>query len=83
LQCESLSTVTFESGSKLSSIDKSAFQYCRSLSSICIPSSVEKVGKHCFDGCESLSAVTLESGSKLSPIDDLTVLPRFGQVLRL
>jgi hypothetical protein len=42
--CESLSTVTFESGSQLSSIAQSAFSFCSSLSSIFVPSSVEMLG---------------------------------------
>jgi hypothetical protein len=41
--CKSLSTVTFESGSHLSSIAKSAFQYCSSLSSIFSPSSLQTI----------------------------------------
>jgi hypothetical protein len=67
-ECKSLSTVTFESGSQLSSIAESAFWYCSSLSSIFIPSSVEMLGKYCFQGCDSLSTVTFESGSQLSSI---------------
>jgi hypothetical protein len=38
-QCQSLSTVTFESGSKLSCIDDHGFDNCSLLSSISIPSS--------------------------------------------
>jgi hypothetical protein len=41
--CESLSTVTFESGSHLSSIAESAFWGCSSLSSICCPSSLQTI----------------------------------------
>jgi hypothetical protein len=69
-QCRSLSTVTFESGSKLCSIEASAFADCSSLSSICIPSSVERLGTACFCGCESLSTITFESDSKLSSINN-------------
>jgi hypothetical protein len=68
--CQSLSTVTFESGSNLSSIEDFAFNCCSSLSSICIPSSVETLGGYCFSGCQSLSTVTFDSGSKLSCIED-------------
>jgi hypothetical protein len=70
IECKSLSTVTFEYGSRLSSIDESAFSGCSSLSSICIPSSVEKLGRQCFSYCESLSTVTFESGSILSSIEE-------------
>jgi hypothetical protein len=41
--CKSLSTVTFECGSKLSSIAESAFPRCSSLSSICCPSSLQTI----------------------------------------
>jgi hypothetical protein len=66
--CESLSMVTFESNSQLSSIAEYAFHYCPSLSSIFIPSSVESLGKYCFYECKSLSTITFESGSQLSSI---------------
>jgi hypothetical protein len=66
--CKSLSTVTYESGSQLSSIAESAFRDCSSLSSIFIPSSVRMVGKECFCECKSLSMVTFESDSQLSSI---------------
>jgi hypothetical protein len=46
--CASLSTVTFESPSHLSSISESAFQSCSSLSSICIPSSGEIISEDFF-----------------------------------
>jgi hypothetical protein len=36
---------------------------------LCIPSSVEKLGKWCFSRCESLSTVTFESSSKFSSIE--------------
>jgi hypothetical protein len=68
IRCESLSTVTFESGSLLSNILDRAFCGCRSLLSICIPSSVTHLGGECFSRCESLSTVTIESRSKLSTV---------------
>jgi hypothetical protein len=64
--CVSLARVTFESGSKLSSIEYYAFAGCSSLSSISIPASITRIVWVCFDGCVSLSAVTFESPSSLS-----------------
>jgi hypothetical protein len=58
--------VTFESGSLLSGLGKSAFLCCSSLSSMCIPSSVEVLREGCFYGCTALSNVTFESGSTFS-----------------
>jgi hypothetical protein len=46
----SLVSVTFESGSQLRSIGKSAFAGCVSLVSICIPASVVILENNCFGG---------------------------------
>jgi hypothetical protein len=61
--------VTFESGSKLSRIESFAFWHCPSLSSICIPSSVEVLCGNCFFQCGEGLRVTFESGSKLSSVE--------------
>jgi hypothetical protein len=66
-ECRSLSLVTFESGSRLSRIEKLAF-YRTGLIEIIIPSSVEVLGDGCFYECRSLSSVTFESGSKLREV---------------
>jgi hypothetical protein len=50
-------------------IEKNAFYDCRSLKSICIPSSVEEVGKSCFAYCWSLRTVTFARESKLRLIE--------------
>jgi hypothetical protein len=59
--CESLSSVIFESGSILSRIEEYAF-YRTGLIEMIVPSSVEVLGESCFSYCESLSSVTFESG---------------------
>jgi hypothetical protein len=68
--CPRLSAVTFESGSRLSMIGRSAFSDCFSLDVICIPGSVETIGSYCFDGCHNLSIVTFEAVSRLRCIED-------------
>jgi hypothetical protein len=61
-----LSAVTFEAGSRISSIEECAFTKCSSLSSFFVPSSVEDLtGVY---ECRSLSAVIFEPGSRLSRI---------------
>jgi hypothetical protein len=50
----------------LSHLATGAFENCPLLESICIPSSVRKLGRHCFSGCQNLSTVSFESGSQLS-----------------
>jgi hypothetical protein len=47
-----------------------AFGDCTSLSSICIPSSVQIISIQCCSGCANLSTVTFEPGSKLSRLKD-------------
>jgi hypothetical protein len=68
--CETISTVIFEPGSRLSCIERQTFSCCSSLSSTCIPSSVERLCEQGFYGCESLSTVTFESDSKLALVED-------------
>jgi hypothetical protein len=63
--CTRLSSVTFESDSRLSSIGHYAFRGCSSLTSICIPSSVRSMGHFCFGSCPGLSNLTFESNSRL------------------
>ncbi len=64
-----MESVTFEEGSKLTSIGNYAFSYCnRRLKSIIIPASVETIGQSCFSYCPALKSVTFEEGSKLSSI---------------
>jgi hypothetical protein len=67
LYCESLSLVIFESGSRLSRIEKLAFSET-GLVEIIIPSSVEVLGESCFHKCGSLSSVKFQSGSRLREV---------------
>jgi hypothetical protein len=64
--CANLAYFTFECASQVSSLGKSAFEFCSSLQSICIPSSVEMIAKSCFNYCEKLSALTFEPGCQIS-----------------
>jgi hypothetical protein len=64
--CVKLSELTFESGSRLSSLGESAFDGCSSLRSICLPASIETIGPSCFDHCTNPSRIVLESGCRVS-----------------
>jgi hypothetical protein len=61
--CRSLTSVTFESNSKLHRIEEFAFQGS-DLKTIVIPTSIEVVCKYCFSNYESLTSVICESDSK-------------------
>ena len=54
----SLKTVTIPENSQLETIDDNAFNRCRVLQSIRIPSSVKKIGNSSFWGCTALESVT-------------------------
>jgi hypothetical protein len=66
--CRSLESVTFESGSQLERIEKSAFSMS-GLKSIVIPSSVIVLSESSFASCWFLESVTFESGSQLERIE--------------
>jgi hypothetical protein len=66
--CKSLSSITFESNSRLTRIESEAF-YGSSLQSILIPKNVEILGSKCFSLCQSLSSITFESNSRLTRIE--------------
>jgi hypothetical protein len=59
--------VTFEEGSRLAIIGRSAFSSAMLLS-ICIPASVRVIGKCCFMRCALLSMLEFQSGSNLTRI---------------
>jgi hypothetical protein len=61
--------LTFESGSKLSSLGPMAFWRCSSLQSLSIPSPIRTVFKSCFGHCSSLSSVTFEPGCNIKTLE--------------
>jgi predicted DsbA family dithiol-disulfide isomerase len=67
LNCTSLESVVFESGSKLQRIEESSFAHS-GLKTIQIPSSVEVLCRFCFSNCTSLESVVFECGSKLREV---------------
>ena len=65
----SLQTITFESGSILTSIGISAFGGASSLTSITIPAGVTAISQFAFGGASSLTSIAFEAGSNLTSID--------------
>ena len=55
--CTNLESVTFGSGSALTSIPDYTFQYCSKLSTITVPSNVSSIGRYAFNGCSSLEGI--------------------------
>ena len=76
--CKALTTVTFEKGSQLKTIQGDvynnivygAFLHCTSLTSIEIPASVETIESIVFNDCTALTTVTFEKGSRLKTIGE-------------
>jgi hypothetical protein len=72
LNTKSVKVVSFEPGSQLRRLETGTFCLCTLLKSICIPASVEFIGKDCFTDSFTIShleTVTFERGSKLREIE--------------
>jgi hypothetical protein len=67
-ECGSLRTISFESNSKLSRIEGSAFSES-GLRSIHLPASLEVICESCFSHCKSLESISFAPNSKLSRIE--------------
>lgn len=66
--CASLTSLTFESPSSLTTIEYRAFENCTGLTDVTIPSSVTTLQQSAFMNCLNLSNITFESGSQLTTI---------------
>jgi hypothetical protein len=78
---DAVEILEFERGSQLAELPRHTFRNCTSLKSICIPSSVLRIARHCFSKWRDpdsstrcpfdlpLQAVIFESGSKLRVIE--------------
>jgi hypothetical protein len=65
-----ISTIIFESPSRVHRIEEEAFHFCSGLRSICFPASIEVIGNGSFSSCSGLSSVEFESGSQLRRIEE-------------
>jgi hypothetical protein len=80
-KCQSLENVTFETGTKLKTIEDGAFSLC-ALTEIVIPRSVEVIKINAFSYCSSLREVVFEAGSRLYEVSPLAFqgCPCKGQI---
>jgi hypothetical protein len=60
--CSSLCAVTFESGSRFTQIDGSAFRFCPSLRSLDLPASIQSIDGSAFDS-DPITCVTIDSSN--------------------
>jgi hypothetical protein len=58
--------LTFEPGSRISTLGESAFAGCSSLRPFRVPSSIQIIGGGCFIECNQLTNLILEAGCQLS-----------------
>ena len=56
--CENISKITFEDAT-FTSLEDYAFMYCRKLTSIGLPSSLQKIGKLVFAQCDALETISI------------------------
>jgi hypothetical protein len=68
-KCQSLATVTFESGCKVRRIENYAFSPCQQLKFFDVPASLEIVCESAFRDCASLENVSFERQSNLNRIE--------------
>jgi len=61
--CNNLATVTFASGSQLTTIDMFAFAWCSKLTNITIPASVQHINGNPFAGCTNLANINVAAGN--------------------
>jgi hypothetical protein len=66
-----MSSVRFESGSRLKEIGSGAFFECSQLTLFNVPESVEILGDHCFEDCSNMERTEFEGSSRLKRISEL------------
>lgn len=62
-----VTSVTFEEGSKLASIGEGAFKRCKSLTSFTFPEGVASIGAKAFDTCTALTTLVFETKEATLP----------------
>lgn len=66
----SINSITFSEGSKLTSIGEYAFEGQRHLERIILPDGVTSIGSHAFNACESLEEIHIPTSASFTTIPD-------------
>jgi hypothetical protein len=66
----SVTEIVFESGTRLREIGEAAFARRSSLKAFRVPSSVETIGRRCFEMCCNMTTITFEDFSELKRIGE-------------
>ena len=65
--CTALSTLTLESGSRVTTISEGAFYGCTAIKEITLPASLKSIGKDGFRGCTGIKSISFaQNGAELS-----------------
>jgi hypothetical protein len=67
-----LESLTFEAGSRLTRIEELCFVHCCALRSVCLPRSLQVLGRSYFNNCQRIEMLTFEPGSDLRRIEEMT-----------
>lgn len=57
--CENISKITFTEDATFTSIESQTFAYCKKLTSIELPASIQKIGRFAFAQCDSLETISV------------------------
>ena len=57
--CENISKITFTEDATFTSIESLTFAYCKKLTSIELPASIQKIGSFAFAQCDSLETISV------------------------
>ena len=68
-----MTTITFATGSNLTTINKRAFAYCTSLTSIKLPKLLSSIQDYVFYGCKSLKLVRFENNKGGQATDEIYI----------
>jgi hypothetical protein len=73
-ECRPLTSVRFESGTRVREFGSRAFAECSEWTTFRVPESVEVIGDQCFAGCHGMQRIEFEGSSMLKRIGERTFI---------